>query len=90
VKDSELLQCLSLGAVGNAISLCARTRAAQVEKELSDTLAGYLAVRIEALEERVKLLDAAESLLETEKVAVSLDRRDLQIQRAQMSYQSNR
>ena len=70
------------------IASAASSRAAVLENDLSATLASYLAVRIEALEEKSQLLDVVESLLESEKVAVALERRDLQIQRAQYAYQS--
>ena len=68
----------------------ARSRSSDIEKDLSQTLAGYLSVRLEVLEEKVKLLDAVESLLESEKVALSLERRDLQVQRAQVASQQIR
>jgi len=51
--DNQVLQALSLEAAGYAIASAARAKIPEVEAGLSDSLTSYLAIRLEALEEKV-------------------------------------
>ena len=81
-----MLQTIQLGIAGSILSSTALSKAHEMERSLSDTIGQYLATRLEALEEKVKLLNAVETALDNERIEINLEKRDLQLQRALQSY----
>ena len=81
-----MLQTIQLGIAGSILSSTAMSKAHEMERSLSDAIGQYLATRLEALEEKVKLLNAVETALDNERIEINLEKRDLQLQRALQSY----
>lgn len=68
--------------VDDVVSSAAHPAHINIQKLLNE----YIGARLAAVEEKVKLLASAEAVLTMEQRRLDLERRDLQVQRAQFSY----
>jgi hypothetical protein len=82
--------CSALGVAVAATIAKADSLAARADGDAREALLEYMAVRTEALEERVRLISSVEKSLVLEQKRVKLERRDLQLLRTQMAAQQGR
>ena len=76
-KESANLKEAQSGAVLGLVASRAVEEAKETEKELESILSQLLDQRMKKLENRMAMMDDVESILEAEKVALELERRDL-------------
>jgi hypothetical protein len=79
--SSELAAPIAVAAA--AISAAARVDALAEEARLKELMTDYVSQRLSALEEKVKLLADVERAIDIERERLEVDKRDVQIQRAQ-------
>ena len=80
-KNAEVAAPIATAAA--AISSSAREGAETEEARLKDLVGDYLSNRLSALEEKMKLLAEVDRTIDVERERLEVDRRDVQIQRAQ-------
>jgi hypothetical protein len=86
--DMNNLHVATSTAMGTTLATIideAQNEAADVRRSLREILLEYVTLRVDAMEEKLKLLENTEIALDIEQDRIASERRDLQICRAQMS-----